>query len=104
MFVVLEIQGKQFKVAKDMTLVTPKLNIEGDSVTFDKVLLVEKGEGDIVLGAPYVSNASVQAKVVSHEVKDEKIIVFKKKRRQGYKKKQGHRQVYSKVLIEKINL
>jgi len=101
MYVIVEIAGKQFKVTQDQQLYTPQLNLEtGSTVTFDKVLLVEDGE-HVVVGAPTVTNAKVVGKILDH-VRGDKVIVFKKKRRKGYKKTQGHRQDYTKVLIENI--
>lgn len=101
MYAIVEIAGKQFKVTQDQQLYTPQLNIEaGNAVTFDKVLLVENGD-NVAIGAPTITNAKVVGKVLDH-VRGDKIIVFKKKRRKGYKKTQGHRQDYTKVLIEHI--
>lgn len=101
MYAIVEIAGKQFKVTQDQQLYTPQLNMEaGSAVTFDKVLLVENGD-NVAIGAPTIPNARVVGKVLDH-VRGDKIIVFKKKRRKGYKKTQGHRQDYTKVLIEHI--
>jgi large subunit ribosomal protein L21 len=101
MYAIVEIAGKQFKVAPDQLLYTPQLNVEaGDAITFDKILLVEEGD-TIAIGTPTVAGARVLGKVLDH-VRGDKIIVFKKKRRKGYKKTQGHRQDYTKVLIERI--
>ncbi|MHA7877775.1 MAG: 50S ribosomal protein L21 [Bacteroidota bacterium] len=102
MYAIVEIAGKQFKVIQNQQLYTPHLNVEaGSSVTFDKVLLLEDG-GNVVVGAPTVNDASVIGKVLDH-VRGDKILVFKKKRRKGYKKHQGHRQDYTKIRIEHIN-
>lgn len=101
MYAILEIAGKQFKVKKDQQLYTPQLNVNtGAEVTFDKVLLIANGD-DVAIGTPVVTGAKVTGRVLDH-VRGEKIIVFKKKRRKGYKKTQGHRQNYTKVLIEHI--
>lgn len=101
MYAIVDIAGKQMKVQKGMFVYADKLSEEeGASVNFDKVLLVDH-EGKISVGAPYISGVSVSGKVVAH-VKGDKVIVFKKKRRKGYKKKNGHRQQYTKVLIEEI--
>ena len=101
MYAIVEIAGKQYKVESNRYLFVDKLaGNEGDSVSFDKVLLVDN-EGKVNVGAPTVSGASVSGKILS-QVKADKVIVFKKKRRKGYKKKNGHRQQYTKVLIEKI--
>ena len=101
MYAIVEIAGKQFKVTQNQQLYTPQLNVEtGSAITFDKVLLVEDGE-KVAIGTPTVAGAKVTGKVLDH-VRGDKIIVFKKKRRKGYKKTQGHRQDYTKVLIENI--
>ena len=101
MYAIVEIAGKQFKVSQNQQLYTPQLNIEaGEAVVFDKVLLVEEDK-KVAIGTPTVAGAKVTGKVLDH-VRGDKIIVFKKKRRQGYKKTQGHRQDYTKVLIERI--
>ncbi len=102
MYAIIETGGKQYKVQEGDVVFVEKLTAEdGQMVTFDKVLTVEK-EGEVSFGAPLVSGASVEAKVVG-QGKDKKIIVFKFKSKKGYKKKQGHRQPYTKVQIEKIN-
>ena len=102
MYAIVEISGKQFKVQEDTTLYVPRQQAEvGDTLTFDRVLLVS-GD-DVQVGAPTVSGASVSAKVVDH-VKADKVIVFKKKRRKGYRVKNGHRQQYTKVSIDALNL
>lgn len=101
MYAIVEIAGKQFKVTQDQRLYTPQLSAEaGSVVTFDKVLLVEDGD-HMAIGAPTVTGAKVMGKVLDH-VRGDKVIIFKKKRRKGYKKTQGHRQDYTKVLIEHI--
>jgi large subunit ribosomal protein L21 len=101
MYAIVEIAGKQFKVTQDQQLYVPQLGLEeGSAIAFDKVLLVEDGD-DVAIGAPTVTGAKVMGKVLDH-VRGDKIIVFKKKRRKGYKKTQGHRQDYTKILIESI--
>jgi large subunit ribosomal protein L21 len=101
MFAIVEIAGQQFKVEKDQTLFVHRLqNEEGASVEFDKVLLVDNS-GKVKVGMPTVDGAKVQAKVLSH-LKGDKVIVFKKKRRKGYKKKNGHRQYFTKIQISNI--
>jgi large subunit ribosomal protein L21 len=103
MYAIVNIAGQQFKVAKDQHLFVHRLQgDEGASIEFDNVLLVDNG-GKITVGAPAVSGAKVSAKIVSH-LKGEKVIVFKKKRRKGYKKKNGHRQFFTKIQIENITL
>ncbi|MCU6793404.1 MULTISPECIES: 50S ribosomal protein L21 [Paenibacillus] len=101
MYAIIETGGKQYKVQAGDVLYIEKLNAgEGDSVTFDKVLAVSKESG-LVLGAPLVSGAAVSAKVEKHG-KGEKIIVYKYKAKKNYRRKQGHRQPYTKVVIEAI--
>jgi large subunit ribosomal protein L21 len=101
MYAIVDIAGKQFKVVKDEYIYAPRLEGEaGTSLTFDKVLLVDNG-GSIAVGAPTVAGASVSGKILEH-VKGNKVIVFKKKRRKGYAVKNGHRQQFTKVLIEGI--
>jgi len=103
MYAIVNIAGKQFKVTKDQHVYAPKLDGEaGASVEFDQVLLAE-AEGNVSVGAPLVAGAKVSGKILDH-VKGDKVIVFKKKRRKGYKKKNGHRQDFTKVLIENIVL
>lgn len=101
MYAIVEIAGKQLKVTKEQHLYTPRLSLAtGAAVTFDKVLLLDEDK-DIKIGNPAIAGATVMGKVLGHG-RGDKIIVFKKKRRKGYKKKQGHRQDYTKVLIEDI--
>lgn len=101
MYAIVEIAGKQFKVTKDQHIYAPLMADEaGASVELDKVLLMGDGDG-ITVGDSAISGARVAATVVEH-VKGDKIIVFKKKRRKGYRKKQGHRQQYTKLLIDEI--
>jgi len=102
MYAVVEIQGSQFKVSKNQKLYVNRLNgKEGSKVSFENVLLVDD-DVKVKVGTPNVSGASVEAKIVSHQ-KDDKVIVFKKKRRKGYKVKNGHRQLLTELLIEKIS-
>ncbi len=101
MYAIVEIAGQQFKVTKNQTLFVHRLaSNSGDNVNFDKVLLVDNN-GSIQVGKPLVSGASVAAKVLDH-VKGDKVIVFKKKRRKGYRKLNGHRQQFTKIQIEDI--
>ena len=101
MYAIVNIAGKQFKVSKDQSLFVPKIEGEsGASVTFDHVLLVDN-DGKVNIGAPQVKGAKVSGKILEH-VKGDKVLVFKKKRRKGYKKMNGHRQDFTKVQIEKI--
>ena len=99
---VVEISGKQFKIAKDSKLYVHRLDAkEGSKVSFENVLLLDNGS-KVVVGTPTVKGASVEAKVVKH-LKDDKVIVFKKKRRKGYKVKNGHRQALTEIVIEKVS-
>jgi len=99
---IVEIAGKQFKVEQNKYIYTHRLNGDaGSAITFDKVMLIDNS-GKISVGLPNIKGASVTGKVMEH-LRDEKVIVFKKKRRKGYKRKNGHRQYLSKVLIESIN-
>ena len=101
MYAIVNIAGKQFKVAKDQYIYAPKLEGDaGTAVNFDKVLLVDDG-GAINIGAPMLTGVSVSGKILEH-VKGNKVIVFKKKRRKGYVVKNGHRQQFTKVQIENI--
>ena len=101
-FAVIETGGKQYKVNEGDILFVEKLDVnEGDDVTFDKVLAVSGSEG-FVVGAPFVSGATVVAKVVKNG-KGKKIDVIKYKAKKNEKKKIGHRQPYTKVQIDKIN-
>jgi large subunit ribosomal protein L21 len=102
MYAIIVTGGKQYKVEEGSTLYIEKLAAnEGDTVTFDQVLLVSK-DGKVTAGAPTVAGASVTAKVEKHG-KGEKIIVFKYKAKKNYRKKQGHRQPFTKVVVDKIN-
>ena len=102
MYAVIETGGKQYKVQEGDVLFIEKMEVqEGDGITFDKVLVCAN-ESDVTVGEPYVSGATVTAKAVKNG-KSKKIIVFKYKPKKGYHKKQGHRQPYTKVEIQKIN-
>ncbi len=101
MYAVVDIAGQQFKVEKDNFVYTHRLEgEEGSKVEFDRVLLTDN-DGNVSVGTPLVKGAKVTGKIVSH-LQDDKVIVFKKKRRKGYRKKNGHRQALTKVLIESI--
>ena len=102
MYAIVEIAGQQFKVAKDQKVFVHRLSEdEGKKVTFDKVFLIED-EGKVTVGAPVIEGAAVEAKILQH-LKGDKVIVFKKKRRKGYKTKNGHRQYLSEIVIESIS-
>ncbi len=103
MYAIVEIAGQQFKVSKDLKVYVHRLtDKEGDAITFAKVLLLDDN-GTITLGAPAVEGASVEAKVLQH-LKGDKVIIFKKKRRKGYKKRNGHRQYLTQIQISGITL
>ena len=101
MYAIVEIGGKQIKVEKDQKVYVNRLEgKEGSKVTFDNILLLDNA-GKVVLGTPSVKGAAVEAKILKH-LKDDKVIVFKKKRRKGYKVKNGHRQFLTEIMVEKI--
>ena len=103
MYAVIETGGKQYKVQEGDVVFVEKLEAEdGTVVTFDKVLAISD-EGNVTFGKPLVDNASVSAKVLG-QGKDKKIIVFKYKPKKGYRNKNGHRQPYTKVQIDKISV
>ena len=101
MYAIVEIAGQQFKVEKDQKVFVHRLQTEeGKKVSFDNVLLLSDG-GKVTVGAPAIDGAQVSAKVLNH-LKGDKVIVFKKKRRKGYRVKNGHRQSLTEILIENI--
>jgi large subunit ribosomal protein L21 len=103
MYAIVDIAGKQFKVTKDQFVYAPLMEgEEGASVEFGNVLLADDN-GTVEIGAPLIKGATVTGKILGH-VKGDKVIVFKKKRRKGYKKKNGHRQDFTKIMIEGISL
>ncbi|MCS6824430.1 MAG: 50S ribosomal protein L21 [Cytophagaceae bacterium] len=102
MYAIVNIAGKQYKVEKDKFIYTDKLSGEtGSKVEFDNVLLISDGQSTEI-GVPNVKGAKVSGEILEH-VKDDKVIVFKKKRRKGYCKKNGHRQQLTKLLIKDIS-
>ncbi len=101
MYVIVEIQGQQFKAEAGKRLYVHRLEAErGTAVEFDKVLLVDN-DGAVKVGLPTVEGAKVVCEVLSH-VRGEKVIIFKKKRRKGYRKRNGHRQNFTEVLIKEV--
>lgn len=103
MYAIVEIAGKQFKVQKDQKLYVHRLKEdEGKKVTFDRVLMVDNKD-KVSFGSPVISGAQVGAKVLKH-LKSDKVIVFKKKRRKGYRVKNGHRQLLTQIQISDISL
>lgn len=101
MYAIVEIAGHQYKVQKDQQIYVNRLEgNEGDKVSFDKILLTDK-DGTVEVGAPVISGIKVDATILSH-LKADKVIVFKKKRRKGYRVKNGHRQAISLIEINGI--
>ena len=101
MYAIVEIAGQQFKVQKDQKIFVHRLKDDiGAKISFERVLLIEDG-GKINVGAPAITGASVSAEVNDH-VKGDKVIVFRKKRRKGYKKRNGHRQSFTTITITGI--
>jgi len=101
MYAIVEIGGQQFKVEKDQQIFVHRLEEkEGDKVEFDNVLLIDNN-GKVNVGAPAISGAKVTAKVLDH-LKGDKVVVFKKKRRKGYRVKNGHRQAFTQIEIQSI--
>ncbi len=101
MFAIVEVAGQQFKVTENMKYYVPRLKAEPNSdITLDKVLLLSD-EGQTKIGAPMINGAKVMAKVLEH-VKDDKVIVFKKKRRKSYRRLKGHRQQLTRIEVTKI--
>ncbi len=101
MYAIVDIAGQQFKVEKDMKVYVHRLEgKEGANVEFDNVLLVDN-DGKVTVGTPKVEGVKISAKILSH-LKDDKVIIFKKKRRKGYQKSNGHRQYLTQIQIESI--
>ena len=101
MYAIVDIAGQQFKVEKDQKVYVHRLDTEeGKKVNFDRVLLIDDN-GKVNIGAPAISGAQVSATVLEH-LKGDKVIVFKKKRRKGYQKKNGHRQSLTEIQINDI--
>ncbi|MBQ4352774.1 MAG: 50S ribosomal protein L21 [Prevotella sp.] len=103
MYAIVEINGQQFKVEKGMKLFVNHIKDaeEGKAVEFDKVLLVDN-EGAVTVGTPTVNGAKIEAEVLNPLVKGDKVLVFKKKRRKGYRKLNGHRQQFSQIEIKSV--
>jgi len=103
MFAIVTIAGQQFKVEEGNELFVHRLDAkEGDQLSFEDVLLVDQ-DGEVTLGKPTVDGAQVSASVLEH-LKGDKVIVFKKKRRKGYRKKNGHRQHFTKIKVDGITV
>ena len=103
MYAIVEINGQQFKAEEGIKLFVNRIKDaeEGQAVEFDKVLLIDN-EGAVTVGAPTVEGAKVEAEVITPLVKGDKVIVFKKKRRKGYRVKNGHRQQYTQIEIKSV--
>lgn len=102
MYAIVKIGGHQYKVEEDQTIFVNRLATEDESITLEDVLLVKDDDGNVKIGAPMVEGSSVTATVVEN-LKSDKVIVFKKKRRKGYRVKNGHRQHITQLKIEKIS-
>ncbi len=101
MYAIVNIAGHQFKVTKDAVISTQKVEGKaGDKVEFDRLMLLSTDK-NVKVGTPYIEGASIQATVVD-QIKDKKVVIFKKKRRKGYKLKRGHRQPKTRLKIDKI--
>jgi len=103
MFAIIQAKDKQYQVTEGSKIIIEKIDAgDNETVVFDKILLLNKSEKDTVVGQPYVGGASVSCTVLK-QIKGDKIVIFKKKRRKNYRKKQGHRQKYTLLRIDKIN-
>jgi large subunit ribosomal protein L21 len=103
MYAIVDIAGQQFKVSKDQKVFVHRLEAsEGAQVDFTNVLLIDK-DTNVTVGAPVIEGAMVSARILTH-LKGDKVLVFKKKRRKGYQKENGHRQFFSKIQIEGITV
>src|SRR5690554_1233940 len=101
MYVIVDIQGQQFKVKQDQKLFVHRINADqGSEVEFEKVMLIDN-EGTITVGTPVVEGAKVVVEILSH-LKGDKVLVFKKKRRKKYRKLNGHRQQFSEIRVKEI--
>ncbi|MDH5760998.1 MAG: 50S ribosomal protein L21 [Gemmatimonadota bacterium] len=104
MYAVFETGGKQFRAEPGSRIRVPSLAAEpGEVVTFDQILLAGDGEDKVVTGTPRVDGATIKAEVLRHG-RDKKVIVFKRKRRKGYRRKQGHRQGFTEIRIDEVAL
>ena len=102
MYAVVKIGGHQYKVKEDQTLFVNRLNSDDEKITLEDVLLVKDSKGNVKVGLPVVEGAKVEATIVD-QLKADKVIVFKKKRRKGYRVKNGHRQPITQLKIDKIS-
>ncbi len=102
MYAIVKIGGHQYKVEENQTIFVNRLASEDENITLENVLLVKDGKGNVKIGQPTVEGSSVKAKILDN-LKSDKVIVFKKKRRKGYRVKNGHRQQITQLKIEKIS-
>lgn len=102
MYAIVKIGGHQYKVEENQTIFVNRLSSDDEKITLDEVLLVKDAKGKVKIGKPTVKSAKVEAKIVEH-LKADKVMVFKKKRRKGYRVKRGHRQPITQLQIEKIS-
>ncbi|MFU8812006.1 MAG: 50S ribosomal protein L21 [Balneolaceae bacterium] len=102
MYAIVKIGGHQYKVEENQSIFVNRIQTDDESITFDDVLLLKDNKGGVKIGKPSVKGATVEAKVLDH-LKSDKVMVFKKKRRKGYRVKRGHRQPITQLLIEKIS-
>jgi large subunit ribosomal protein L21 len=102
MFAILKTGGKQYKVAKDDTIQIEKLDYnEGEKIKLDNILLIQKDDGDVLFGNPFIEGGTVEGEIIRN-YKDKKVIVFKKRRRQNSRRKNGHRQTKTELKITDI--
>jgi len=102
MYAIVKIGGHQYKVEEDQTIFVNRLATDDESITLEDVLLVKDSTGNVTIGKPFIEGSKITAKVVEN-LKSDKVIVFKKKRRKGYRVKNGHRQLITQLKIEKIS-
>lgn len=102
MYAIVKIGGHQYKIAEDQTIFVNRLTSDDEKITLDEVLLIKDAEGSITIGKPFIENLKIEAEIVEH-LKADKVIVFKKKRRKGYRVKNGHRQSITQLKIGKIS-
>lgn len=102
MYAIVKIGGHQYKVEEDQTIFVNRLATEDENVTLEDVLLIKDDEGNVKIGKPTVEGSAVEAKILDN-LQSDKVIVFKKKRRKGYRVKNGHRQQITQLKIEKIS-
>lgn len=102
MYAIVKIGGHQYKVTENQQIFVNKLSAESEKITLDQVLLVKDGKGKVSVGTPLVKGAKIEAKIMD-QLKADKVIIFKKKRRKGYRVKRGHRQHVTQLHIEKIS-